>query len=168
MLTIAKKRLWSVSGNVQTNKILADDAKKTSNMHPNDKMLKIISDIIENDLNKSIDEYELIAKEWINKYGEKYINSYDLGIENNKAVPIEYIVYDTESSMKIGNIKLWFTEDSVLFYNESMCSNIIKIKSDIIIVQKIIVECIFRNRINIYPKSWHRRLRMRGIPFLNH
>lgn len=31
-------------------------------MHPNDKMLKFISDIIENDLNKSIDEYELIAK----------------------------------------------------------------------------------------------------------
>ncbi len=70
-----KKRLWSVSSNVQTNKILADDAKKTSNMHPNDKMLKLISDIIENDLNKSIDEYELIAKEWVNKYGEKYINN---------------------------------------------------------------------------------------------
>ena len=70
-----KKRLWSVSSNVQTNKIFADEAKKTSNMHPNDKMLKLISDIIENDLNKSIDEYELIAKEWVNKYGEKYINN---------------------------------------------------------------------------------------------
>ena len=70
-----KKRLWSVSGNVRTNKILADEARKTSNMHPNDKMLKLISDIIENDLNKSIDEYELIAKEWVNKYGEKYINN---------------------------------------------------------------------------------------------
>ena len=34
----------------------------------------------------------------------------------------------------------------------------IKIKSDITIVQRIIVESIFRNQTNLYPKSLRKRL----------
>ena len=93
-----------------------------------DKELKLINENI--DIPNTNNMYGTITF-YLSEDDEKYINSYDLGIENNKAVPIEYIVYDTESSMKMGNIKLWFTEDSVLFYNESMCSNIIKMQSDI-------------------------------------
>lgn len=93
-----------------------------------DKELKLINENI--DIPNTNSMYGTIIF-YLSEEDEKYISSFNTGIENNKAVPMEYIVYDTESSMKIGDIKLWFTEDSILFYNESVCSNIVKLKSDV-------------------------------------